>query len=83
MFVRSKAEERNILLKFEIAGGLPPLFGDRVQLQQVIINLIINAIEAIEDLGDSSGKVIVQARREKPEADRFRATEKLDKGGLE
>jgi signal transduction histidine kinase len=68
MFVRSKAEERNILLKFEIAGGLPPLFGDRVQLQQVIINLIINAIEAIEDVGDSSGEVIVQARRENSEA---------------
>ena len=69
VFVRRKAEEQNILLKLEIAGGLPPVFGDRIQLQQVIINLIINAIEAIEaievveDRGDGFGEVIVQVRR--------------------
>lgn len=39
---------RRIIVETALADGLPPLHGDRVQLQQVVLNLIINAAEAME-----------------------------------
>ena len=36
-----------IVLRTELADGLPPVHGDRVQLQQVLLNLILNAIDAM------------------------------------
>jgi signal transduction histidine kinase len=38
----------------QLSEGLPPIFGDRVQLQQVILNLIMNAIEAMSEVSDGS-----------------------------
>jgi signal transduction histidine kinase len=46
MFVRHDFEARSIELLFERASHLPPVWGDRVQLQQVIVNLVINAQQA-------------------------------------
>jgi PAS domain S-box-containing protein len=55
---RSEVLKQGISLQTELAPGLPKVVGDRTQLQQVILNLILNAIEAIavegianEDLG--------------------------------
>jgi PAS domain S-box-containing protein len=39
--------EYEIVLKTELSDGLPPIMGDRVQLEQVILNLVMNAIEAM------------------------------------
>ena len=68
ILVRRKAAEQNISLKLELAAGLPPVFGDRIQLQQVLFNLIINGIEAIADDEDTRGEVLVLALREKSDA---------------
>jgi C4-dicarboxylate-specific signal transduction histidine kinase len=38
-------------LVVEVAGGLPPVAGDRVQLQQVLINLLMNGMQAMEPRG--------------------------------
>ncbi len=43
---------RKIVVETALVDGLPPLHGDRVQLQQVILNLIINAAEAMETITD-------------------------------
>jgi len=40
----------NISIRTELAGDLPQIVGDRVQLQQVAMNLIINSIEAMKDV---------------------------------
>jgi signal transduction histidine kinase len=49
----SGAVRRNrVVLRTALPGGLPPILGDRVQLQQVLLNLIMNAIEAMGDLVD-------------------------------
>jgi PAS domain S-box-containing protein len=41
---------KEILLEAELSEGLPPVQGDRVQLQQVLLNLIVNAIEAMSSM---------------------------------
>jgi signal transduction histidine kinase len=45
--VRPEATERGIGVRLECADGIGPLRGDRVQLQQVVLNLLHNAVEAI------------------------------------
>ena len=44
---RSEAQRNRVLLRTKLANGLPLVFGDTVQLQQVILNLLVNAIEAM------------------------------------
>ena len=69
MLVQSKCQEQNIALKLELTTGLLPVFGDRVQLQQVLFNLILNAIEAITAATEStSGEIVVLALKDKPKA---------------
>ncbi len=55
--VRKEAESAAALLRFEAGAGLPQVVGDRVQIQQVVLNLVINAIEAVSAQG--SGRRVV------------------------
>lgn len=52
-FVRHDFETRSIGLSLDIAGDLPRVMGDRVQLQQVIVNLLINAQQAPTPNGEN------------------------------
>jgi signal transduction histidine kinase len=45
--LRSEATQRSILLRTELAPQLPHIMADRVQLQQVLMNLMLNGIEAV------------------------------------
>jgi PAS domain S-box-containing protein len=54
-------EENRILLKSELAQALPPVLGDRVQLQQVLLNLIMNGIEAMSAVTDRPRLLWVQS----------------------
>ncbi|MGC2519739.1 MAG: ATP-binding protein [Burkholderiales bacterium] len=47
--MRGEADKHNVNLAFEPAPGLPPVNADRVMLEQVIINLLKNGIEAMND----------------------------------
>lgn len=53
------AADNNILVETEFAPDLPPLVFDRIQIQQVIVNLLRNAIEALEALEDSERREIM------------------------
>ena len=44
---RPALRSRDVAVQLELAGGLPPVLGDRVQLQQVIMNLIMNGADAM------------------------------------
>ena len=68
MLIGSKAREQNILLRLELVDNMPAVFGDRIQLQQVLFNLIINAIDAIADEGNTHGEIVVLALKETPDA---------------
>lgn len=56
-FVRDEIDARGITLEVSYDAGLPAVLGDRVQLQQVIVNLLINSIQAISQ-GHSVRRVI-------------------------
>jgi signal transduction histidine kinase len=49
---------RHKIVKFELASDLPLIAGDRIQLQQVILNLISNSLEAMDEKSDSSELLI-------------------------
>jgi C4-dicarboxylate-specific signal transduction histidine kinase len=47
---RSEATRYNVFIRTELAAELPQVMGDRVQLQQVLMNLMMNAIDAMKDV---------------------------------
>ena len=56
---RSEAMKNSVLLQTELVEGLPPVQGDRVELQQVILNLILNAVEAMSEMGEGSRELLI------------------------
>ncbi|WP_051383393.1 PAS domain S-box protein [Bradyrhizobium sp. WSM3983] len=58
---RSAAVKNSVSIHAELANGLPIVHGDRVQLQQVLLNLIINAIEAMSGLGEGPRELLVSS----------------------
>ena len=49
-FVRHELQKHGVELRTELDESLPPLEGNRVQLQQVVLNLVMNAIEAMQSV---------------------------------
>src|SRR5256886_3049653 len=49
VLLRSEATRYNITVRIELAPDLPRIMGDRVQLQQVLMNLIVNSIDAMKE----------------------------------
>jgi PAS domain S-box-containing protein len=50
-----------VSLRMELAPALPMIFGDRVQLQQVIINLVMNGIEAMQSVTDRPLELVIRS----------------------
>jgi C4-dicarboxylate-specific signal transduction histidine kinase len=61
---RTEAANNSVSVRTELAEGLPPVQGDRVQLQQVLLNLIINAIEAMRDVAEERRELLIGTRHE-------------------
>ena len=62
VLLRSEATRHSILFRTELAPDLPQVMGDRVQLQQVLMNLMINGIDAMKDV-DGTRELALQSRR--------------------
>jgi signal transduction histidine kinase len=58
---RSAMSDNGILVKMQLSEGLRPILGDRVQLQQVILNLIMNAIEAMGEASQGSRELLISS----------------------
>ncbi|ATU90552.1 PAS domain-containing sensor histidine kinase [Phyllobacterium zundukense] len=56
VFLRHESEDKNVVIKATLEPNLPSFRGDRIQLQQIIVNLIVNSIQAM--------KAAPQTRRE-------------------
>jgi signal transduction histidine kinase len=66
----SKLQRSRVILRPELADDLPPVTGDRVQLQQVILNLFLNALDAMSGVDDRPRRLVI--RTERDEGDRVR-----------
>ena len=56
----NEATRYSISIQGEVAKGLPRIMADRVQLQQVLMNLMLNAIEAVKDMG-TPGRLTIKS----------------------
>lgn len=62
-FVGADARERKVMQRYEIEPGLRPGQGDRIQLQQVLLNLVVNGMEAMSERPPAERLLTVCARR--------------------
>jgi PAS domain S-box-containing protein len=61
---RGEMSKNGVLLQKQLGEDLPLIQGDRVQIQQVMLNLIVNAIEAMGQMTDGRRELVVATRRE-------------------
>jgi PAS domain S-box-containing protein len=59
--VQRELVRHRVSLRTELGPALPKILGDRVQLQQVIINLLMNGIEAMESITDRPRELVVRS----------------------
>jgi len=57
-------ERNKVIVQTELAGELPPVQGDRVQLQQVILNLFLNASDAMNGVDDRPRQLVIRSERD-------------------
>jgi C4-dicarboxylate-specific signal transduction histidine kinase len=62
VITESEMRRNRVRLQMELAANLPPILGDRVQLQQVIVNLILNGIEAMNTVQDRPRELVIRTQ---------------------
>jgi C4-dicarboxylate-specific signal transduction histidine kinase len=67
VLLRGEATRYNITVRIELAADLPRFLGDRVQLQQVLMNLIVNSIDAMKEVDGARELAVKSQRTEKEE----------------
>src|SRR5882762_6650501 len=68
---QGEAVKHDVALRERLPGDLPSVRGDRVLIQQVVLNLVMNGIEAMRDPQDHARELVIGARAE---AERVRVT---------
>jgi signal transduction histidine kinase len=68
----SELQRNRVVLDSELAEDLPYVIGDRVQLQQVMLNLLRNALDAMADVHDRPRRLLIRTQRE--DGDRVRVS---------
>jgi len=61
---RYESVARRVTIRPDLAQELPPVLGDRVQLQQVLLNLVVNGMDAMSTIEESQRVLTIGARRE-------------------
>ncbi len=62
VFARSEIEKQRVVLRLELSSDLPHVAGDRIQLQQVLLNLILNAIDAMATVEGRTRDLVIQTQ---------------------
>jgi PAS domain S-box-containing protein len=73
--VHGELQKRRIVLQSELSDGLRPVLADRVQLQQVMLNLITNALEAMDNVADGSRLLRVSSTPRAPDGTLIRVVD--------
>jgi C4-dicarboxylate-specific signal transduction histidine kinase len=72
VLIGAELQRDRVVLQMDLAADLPSVVGDRVQLQQVVMNLILNAVEAMRPVAERERNLLI--RTEGSEADEVRVT---------
>ena len=59
-FLREELLSKSTSVALDLVGSLPQIFGDRTQLQQVIVNLTINAVQAMTESGAARRDILIR-----------------------
>ena len=62
--VQRELTSNRVSLRMELAPALPLILGDQVQLQQVMINLVMNGIEAMQSVTDRPRELVIRSRQD-------------------
>jgi len=62
LLVQREVFSHGVSLRTELSSALPPVLGDRVQLQQVVINLLMNGVEAMEPIMDRPREILIRSQ---------------------
>jgi len=77
---QGEVRKHDVELRAQLPGDLPPVRGDRVLIQQVVLNLVVNGIEAMSGALDRSRELMIRAQGE---ADEVRVTVRDSGVGLD
>jgi two-component system sensor kinase FixL len=64
--VRSDADAQHVLITLDLTADIPPVAGDRIQLRQVLLNLVRNAFEAMQQMENGSRTLVVRTTSTTP-----------------
>jgi len=67
VFLRHEFQSRGGSVSLDLAAPLPQVIGDRTQLQQVVVNLAINAAQAMAQSGAARRSILIRTMRSEPE----------------
>ncbi|MGM3193106.1 sensor histidine kinase [Dickeya dadantii subsp. dieffenbachiae] len=65
LLIRTELMQQRILFSFSVTEGLPPILADKIQIQQVLMNLILNAVDAIDAANTEQRTLSVTVDRDK------------------
>src|SRR5438093_10093429 len=61
MLMQNEAVRKGAAIRMDLAADVPPVLGDRIQLQQVILNLVMNGIEAMDTVTDRPREMLIRS----------------------
>ena len=62
ILTQDEAAARGAVLRLDLADNIPPVLGDRIQLQQVILNIVMNGVEAMAAVSDRPRELRITSR---------------------
>ena len=68
VLTRGELQQHGVVLHTALSAGTQPVLGDRVQLQQVLLNLILNGIQAMATISDRKRELSISIARAAPDA---------------